>query len=254
MDEQIWGNISIEDGQTCYFSLGDLHLWIQYRDEEIWIAHGFEDEFTAEISSDKPPEDYSWSRWAHKVGSGELKISPVFPDKPLVIHSEYKLAVSPNTSIQIFTRIPVWVRISLSQNDYRLTELPTVKLSRTWFGSFIEGELCYHATTKARRDLSKVDKKQYLVTCPISITNKSETELDFESFCFRVERLSIFEHDQECWSDETQIIFQGGDLSSEIIMTGKLPDGISRKKLLSKPRKRIEKSLATRTFRRFLKI
>lgn len=235
-----------------YYSIGDLHLWMQFRDEEIWIIHGYTDELGQNIDSETPPDDKDWTRWAHKSGSEDVKITPVFSDLPLVVHSEYALKVSPHTNIQIFTRVPIWVRISLAQSDYKLIELPTIKLSRTWFGTPTEGELCYHATTKARRDLSKVEKKPYLVSCPIVITNESEEELNFEHFCFRVERLSIFEYDNEFWADETKIIYQGEDLHSEVIMTGKLPEGVSRQNLISKPRKQVHKSLATRTFKRFI--
>jgi hypothetical protein len=253
MDQQIWGEHTIEDGQTRCFTVGNLHLWLRYQNEEVWIAYGYKDELKGRLQPGEPPKGVEWSRWAHKLGSNELGILPVFPDLPLVVHSEYTLKVSPNTKIQIYTRIPVWVRISLVKNNYQLIELPTVKLSRTWFGTPLEGELCYHAMTKARRDLSHVDKKPYLVSCPIVISNRSGEELDFENFCFRVERLSIYEHEDEFWADETQITYQGEDLNSEIIMTGNLPQGISKKKLLSKPRKQIQKSLATRTFKRFFK-
>jgi hypothetical protein len=128
--------------------------------------------------------------------------------------------------------------------------MPTVKLSRTWFGTPVDGELCYYATTKARRDLSRADKKPYVVTCPILISNKSHEELNFERFCFRVERLSMYEHRDELWADETRIIYQGEDLRSDVIMTGRLPEGIKKNQLLAKPRKQIKKSLATRTFKR----
>lgn len=253
MEDNIWGNTILEDEQIHYFSVGDLHLWLKYRDEEIWVAFGYKGEVTEKISDKRPPDDIEWSRYAHKSTSNEVKILPVFPDLPLVVHSEFGLKVSPETKIQIFTRIPVWVSISLANNNYRLIELPTVKLSRTWFGTPVEGELCYHATTKARRDLSHVDRKPYLVSCPIVISNKSEDELNFENFCFRVERLSIYERNDEFWADETQIIYQGEDFHSDVIMTGKLPEGISKKELLTKPRKQVQKSLATRTFKRFFK-
>jgi|AntRauTorcE11898_2_1112593.scaffolds.fasta_scaffold08025_3 hypothetical protein len=253
MDQQIWGDVSIEDGAVRYFTLGNLHLWLKYHNKEVWIAHGYSDNFEKKPKADAPPKNHDWSRWAHKLGSGSLKILPVFPDMPLMVHSEYELKVSPQTHIQIFTRIPVWVRICLSKNNYVLVELPTIKLSRTWFGSPVEGELCYHATTKARRDLARVEQKPYLVSCPISITNKSEGELNFERFCFRVERLSMFEHASDLWADETEILYQGGDSHSEVIMTGKLPKGMSRKNLLTQPRKKIKVSLATRTFKRFFR-
>lgn len=253
MGHDIWGNRSLAEGQVQYITIGDLHLWIKYRNEEVWIAHTYKDDVKRKPASDNPPKQIEWTRWAHKNNAPKIEISPVYPDKPLVVHSEYNLKVSPETQIQIFSRIPIWVRVSLANNSYQLIELPTIKLSRTWFGAFTEGELCYHATTKARRDLSKVDKKPYLVSCPIKIVNKSDEELTFSNFCFRVERLSMFLHENELWADETQIIYQGEDLHSEVIMTGKLPEGITKKQLLTKPRKQAHKSLATRTFKRLFK-
>lgn len=251
MENNIYGKISLENGKPHYFSIGDLHLWLDYRDKEIWIAHEYEDDSEGEMESGNPPQSLEWARWAHKIGSSELRILPVYPDLPLVVHSKYALKVSPQTTIQIYTRIPIWLRISLADMDYRLIELPAVKLSRTWFGTPTEGELCYHATTKARRDMSQVKGSPYLVSCPIKIANRSSEELKFENFCFRVGRLSMYEHEGEYWADETQIIFQGGDHNSDVIMTGKLAEGISKKQLISRPRKEVHKSLATRTFKLF---
>ncbi|MDZ7682362.1 MAG: hypothetical protein U5J63_11785 [Fodinibius sp.] len=65
-----------------------------------------------------------------------------------------------------------------------------------------------------------------------------------------MERLSMYEYEGDFWADETQIVYHGADLNSDVIMTGKLPEGIAKQNLLSKPRKRIQKSLATRTFKR----
>lgn len=251
METDIWRSRTLTDGKIDHIDIGDLHLWIKYQNEEIWIAHAYHDELNRKSALDQPPKKVEWSRWAHKNSSPEIAVSPVYPDKPLVVHSEYSLKVSPETQIQIYTRIPIWLRLSMAHNGYQLIELPTVKMSRTWFGTPTEGELCYHALTKARRDLSKVEKKPYLVSCPIKIINKSEEELTFSNFCFRVERLSMYQYEHELWADETQIIYQGEDLHSDVIMTGKLPSGITKKHLLTKPRKRVHKSLATRTFKRF---
>ncbi|NGP88303.1 DUF432 domain-containing protein [Fodinibius halophilus] len=251
MDENIWGNFTLSDEERRYFSIGDLHLWLVRRNEEIWIAYCYKSDLACEINPEKLPESVEWSRWAHKNVSDEINIRPVYPDMPLVVHSEYTLKISPKTQIQIYTRIPIWVRISIAENNYQLIELPTAKLSRTWFGTLTDGELCYHAVTKARRDLSDVEKKPHLVSCPIIISNRSPEELNFEHFCFRVERLSMFAHNTDLWADETQIVFQGEDLNSDVIMTGKLHDGVSQDQLLTPPRKKIQKSLATRTFKIF---
>lgn len=252
MNSEKWGSFSLSSAEeTNAYELGDLKLWFKHKDEEIWIGHRYADS-DDETSAAKTtaPEDLEWARWAPKDPVDSVKIMPAFPDLPLVVNSEFPLRVNPGGSIQIFTRIPVWVRISIGKKDIVLTELPTIKLSKTWFGTPMEGELCYWATTKARRSLSNVERKPYLVSCPIQITNKTETDLDFEKFCFRVERLKIFTYREELWSDETRIVYQGEEQHSDISMSGRLPKGMENARLISPPRKPMQRSLATRTFKK----
>lgn len=251
MNIEKWGSVTLSTGEKAdFFQLGDLRLWLKYKDEEIWIGHRYAVHGDTGKNSDSPPEDLEWARWAPKEPDNTIKMMPVFPDLPLVVNSEYPLRVNPGGSIQIFTRIPVWIRISIGKKDTVLTELPTATLSRTWFGTPMEGELCYWATTKARRSLSNVERKPYLVSCPIQITNKTDEDLDFEKFCFRVERLKLFLYKEELWSDETRIVYQGEEQHSDISMSGRLPKGMDDARLISPPRKPEQRSLATRTFRK----
>lgn len=251
MPNTIWKTYPIKAGDSpLHLSLGSLNVWIKKRDEEYWIAHKYIDT----EQSDSPPEEgeseeLEWSRWSHKSTDEDIKISPMFQDRPVVVGSEFPLKVAPNSKIQIFTRVPVWMQISLAKTDYVLTEIPSVKLSRTWFGTREEGELCYWLTSKARRSLADVEDKPHVINCPIWITNKSSEDLDFEKFCFRVERLGVFRTKEELWADETKIIFHGNELNSDITMTGKLPANFGKAEQLSKPRNPQSKSLATRTFK-----
>lgn len=251
--EEYWGQILTGDSQEPeHFHVGDLHLWIRRTENEVWMGHRHQipdADKTGIVDGEKPPEDLEWKRWALKDIKGELRLKPVFPDLPIVVNSDYQLKVTPANTIQIFSRIPVWVSVVHGKKEIVLTELPTVRLSRTWFGSPMEGELCYWATTKARRSLAHVENKSYLVSCPIQITNKSEEDLSFVKFCFRVERLKIFLVGEELWADETRIVYQGEEQQSDITMSGRLIKGLEKGKLVSEPRKPIQKSLATRTFR-----
>lgn len=246
--QNIWGEWELELEKTQLFSIGNLRLWILLKSADIWIGYLYD---AKDQNFSHPPEDLEWKRWAIKDEVRTVKLQPVFPDKPLVVKSEYPLKISPGTKIDIFARIPVWICIRIPSNNYQLLEIPIVQLSRTWFGNHVEGELCYYATTKARKSLSQVDPKPYLVNCPISIANKSEDDLNFENFCYRVERLKLFRNNGQLWADETKIIYHGENLNSDVIMSGKLPDGISKDSLVTEPRKKIQKSLATRTFKRF---
>lgn len=250
MEHNIWGTVSLQEKEIHYIHIGDLYLWLKYKDKEVRIAYCYSDEISGEIDKDNPPKEAQWVRWAHKNGHDLVRIQPAFADLPLIVQSEYLLKVSPRNQIQVFSRIPIWISISLANDNYQLIELPVTKMSKTWFGTPIEGELCYHTTTKARRDLSQLKPEPYLVSCPITISNKSSETLDFESFCFRVERLGIYKHEDTLWADETQITYHGIDQHSDVIMTGKLPEDIDKQMQLTKPRKQIHASLTTRTFKR----
>jgi hypothetical protein len=153
MNMQDWGSYQFENDENKYLSTGQLHLWIRRRKDEVWLGHRYRDGAVEGHSylDEKPPADLEWARWAPKNNPDTINIMPVFPDLPMVISSEYPLKVASGSNITIYTRIPVWIRISAGRNAGTLIELPTVKLSRTWFGTPMEGELCYWSTTKARR-------------------------------------------------------------------------------------------------------
>lgn len=255
MTDSIWGTWSPEDTRDVrHIALGDLHVWYLFRDGEIWIDHRYREELDPDALENlaQPPEPAEWARWAVGGESGEAHFSPVLPDLPVVVASEYPLMVIPGATIDIFTRIPIWLRISWGESRHVIAELPTLQLSKTWFGTPREGELAWWSSTKARRSLSGVEQKNYVVNCPIRITNSSSEDLNFEKFCFRVERLKIFSTQSELWADETLISYRGEDQHSDITMTGKLPEGIEKGTLMSPPRQEVHSSLATRTFKKIL--
>lgn len=255
MPEFPWGAWSPENARDVqHLSLGDLHLWYLFRDGEIWIDHRYRDELDQNALENpaQPPEPSEWARWAVGEKPGEAHFSPVFPDMPVVVASEYPLMVIPGATINIFTRIPIWLRVSWGESRHVITELPSLQLSKTWFGTSREGELAWWSSTKARRSLSDVELKNYVANCPIRITNNSTEDLNFEKFCFRVERLKIFSAKSELWADETLISYRGEDQHSDIAMTGKLPNGMEKGTLMSPPRQEVQSSLATRTFKKLL--
>lgn len=252
MSDTPWGELPIEnEGSIHHLSVGNLHIWYQKRGDEIWIDHRYNGD-AATGRDGSPPDDLEWSRWAVRSPDQPLHIAPVFPDLPVVVSSEYPLCITPGTTIDIYTRIPVWVSIAMGRGGHILTELPTIRLSKTWFGTPLEGELCYWSTTLARRSLEEVQQKVHVVNCPIQISNKAEEDLDFEKFCFRVDRLKIFSLDGDLWSDRADITYQGAELNSDIVVTGRLPAGMGKGVLVSPPRKPLQRSLATRTFKRII--
>jgi hypothetical protein len=194
--------------------------------------------------------DLRWSRWVLRNGEMEIQLSPVFPNLPVVVKPEYQFKLIQGGSAEIYVRIPVWIQVkALSENDLRITELPSLQLSRTWFGSFLDGEICYWFKTTARRLLDEDIFKPHLCVCPIKVFNNSEEELEIDKLCLRTEQLSIYINDKSLWSDHMTIEYKGGNNFSDIIVSGKPPKEAKDAVLIGSPRNPVRKGFAQRTFR-----
>jgi hypothetical protein len=256
-----WGKHTLEEGKIYEFSIHELHCWIKLQHQEIWIAHTLKShKETEQIELDhnsKLPSDMEWARWALSQETDQILLQPVFPDKSLLVQSEYEFKINSGAHIQIFHRVPVWVAIhGAGKRQEPVVELPSSILSKCWFGSFTDGELCYYSPTKARRNLQEHHFKPHFINCPINIKNKDDVPLDFTKFCHRVERLHIYHHEQknQLWADETNIVFNGEEALSDISITGRPPKFLNKVEIITRPRNPLHQSLTSRTFYKMLEI
>jgi len=51
----IWENISLGEMDVHYLQIGALHLWAKYQNQEVWIAHGYDDEVDGQPSKNNIP-------------------------------------------------------------------------------------------------------------------------------------------------------------------------------------------------------
>lgn len=254
MEDSFWSPLHLSDNEIMQRQVDRCSIWLKKHDDEIWFTHQYSEEEGHKFMPDDPPPDADWSRWVLRKPADHLLFEPVMPDRPLVIMPEFPMHISKDAQLQVFTRIPLWVRVQTDDpNPEVILELPIVPVSKTWFGTMVDGELCYYSTTKARRTLNKDVARPWLVNCPIIIENESESSLDFQRFCYRVEHLTIYETNAEFWADETKISYQGEDQVSNISMRGKVHANLNQPKLRTRPRESLSGNLAKRTFRRIIK-
>ncbi len=247
MTDNFWGDLKVEKDETISRDIGPLRIWFKKVMNEIWIATQYEVNGTFPENSNL----LNWTRWTSSHTNFYLKLIPVVPDKPVIISPEYPFRVVKNADARVFTRIPLWVRvIMVDGSEQILIEIPTIVLSKTWFGDSVEGELCYWISTSARRAIEESHITNYLCICALDIHNKAESDLHVEKICFRVERLSLFKKDGQVWSDETEITYRGDQQHSDIVMTGKVPSEAKSAQKIAKPRNPLKKSIATRTFQK----
>src|SRR5690606_21791477 len=106
-------------------------------------------------------------------------LSPGAADRPVVARPEVPLQVPPGDSIRLYLGTPAWITVTAV--GVQLAEVPSRRLSDTWFGDVDAGELCYASRTAASADLAAIRDLPGRVLTPVSIKNGS-------SEAFRVER------------------------------------------------------------------
>lgn len=252
-----WIDLHLEDDRLQQQTISSLTVYLKKVANEIRVAHRYalstddSDASGGTVDTSDPEKQLDWSRWALKEDIREYRLVPCFPDRPVVIKPEYPFRISKGAQARIYTRVPVFVRIvPKAYPDFVITEIPTVVLSNTWFGSFTDGELCYGLPTTARREITDEIFEPHMVVCTIQINNNSEEDLSFENICLRVDRLSMYIKDDYLWADQTDILHQGEERLSDIEMKGRLPEEAKGGKLITRARTPIRKNFAVRTFQR----
>lgn len=245
-----WGEHEISDKKMCSFAIGDVQFWCKKLKNEIQLAYSRKSSGEQALArSENPPENVTWSRWALKKEHPKIRISPIFPDRPIVVKPESALKISLNAQAKIFVRVPIWIKIELTNREATvLFELPTVTLSNTWFGNFADGELCYWISSGARPEIEPDPSRPYLAICPIALINNSERDLLVDKICLRVSNLSLFFDETQLWADEAKITYKGEEAISQIDFTGKTPSKAPQAKLISAPRIPVKKGIVAQTF------
>jgi hypothetical protein len=250
INDNFWQEYEITENEILCLNLRTLCIWCMKKGSELLISHRkMNDGEHQENLLAEAPEDLDWSRWAVEQEKIRIRVLPVFPDRSVVVKPELSFRLVERTQVRVFVRVPIWVRIELvGKTPETLLEIPSVILSNTWFGSFLEGELCYWISSGIRRKIEPDPNRPYLAICPVKIVEDTDEELLIEKLCLRVQNLSMFYDGQQLWSDQTKIYYKGKGAISQIEVAHSAPKDASKSKLISKPRSVIKKGITAKTF------
>lgn len=195
----------LDEGVVYHWALGSLALWICRTVGEWSYAWTHTDEPALPLS-DTPtphasaPDDLPWTRVVSASSAAGVTLSVRPPDRPTVIKGRQMIAVLPHTTAELFAPVPVWITVSTAGDKPQLLfEAPSQRLHRRWFGSPMQGSLCYSVHAAFSTHASEVVADPIYALCPIRVRNQSPDEFRTDTLYIQSDQLSIYRPNDNHW-------------------------------------------------------
>lgn len=207
-----WQAVNVELGQCWHYTVGPLSVYLQ-RESDQWhlcwqSVPESPDRYRIVSEAVKAlPEDLVPNRYVFRDAPESFTLTPQLFERPLVVKTDKPVMIPPAENITFYISSPVLVKVALGTLESALKELPTVKLSDTWFGpNTREGELCYAAKTHARNSKEDVPLRPHRAVTPVTLHNRSEEMLAIEKLSIPLPFLSVYgQQDGTLWTDPVSL-------------------------------------------------
>jgi len=193
----IWNQpVDLAEGQRVRWHVGPRTLWVERALGEwrIGAREAERDDIdTASMDHERDESDGpALLRCAIPAkASGRLRLVPRPPDRPLVARAEIPLHIPAGSTTHVFVGVPLWA--SLTAEGTPIHELPLITLSDTWFGTPLEGTLCYATRTSLTIDEQVLTRRPHRAVCRVEIINHGATPLELERVRVPAPMLSLWQ-------------------------------------------------------------
>ncbi len=220
-DQRVWwGERALPPDEAHFWRIGPLHLWVLRGDLEWRLAWLRDDSAPPELVDAQPapdgfPDDEREGLQAARFGvasaEGPLTVAPRLPDRPMVIRPLTPLTLPEGERVTLFVSSPLFLELSVGAPARKLVEVPTVRPTDTWFGSPIDGEICYASRTHGYRHLSELPMFPHRAITPVHVVNATREPLAIDRFSLPVVHLSLyFGADGHHWTQEVTVTREAG--------------------------------------------
>lgn len=250
-----WGRFDVSEGSTFRWCIGGLAL-SAYRTSSEWqIGYQREEDGSQGSPATSPslvnsPQSGSASnvdRYLFGKTDEILRLTPALADRSVVSRPTAPLHLMAGGEIPIYVRTPLWVRVEVGESAKVLREIPTVRLSDSWFGpNTVEGELCYASPTIARITMANVTPRPDRAVTRVLIRNDSGKVKVFEQLSLPVPYLALFaSENDELWTQDVTLTSARNGKTVEVKVGKDTPMATDNAKRISEPRQRLERNTLT---------
>jgi hypothetical protein len=210
-----------------------------------------EDAMTTVLESED--EALATNRYSVRRTRGDVALRPALADRPVVSRPEHPLSVLPDEAVTLYLSTPLWVRIELVESGRRLTEVPSHRMSDTWFGpSTREGTLCYATRTVGRLHLDRLPLRLHRALTPLKVRNTATEPLSLERVQLPAPHLSLYATpDDALWTEAVTMTHREKDVGATVQIRDGPPSDADEAEQMQEPREPSKQNLITSTFSAF---
>lgn len=215
-----WGKYLVPAQKQAKWQLGPLSIWLQHLAHEWRLATKSRSEAYEKVvrhegpssietlAADVVPERYCFSHMCDSV-----RLIPALPDRPVVTKPDTPLYVYPGEEVTLYLSFPLWLRVEVGEPSRLLREVPSYRLSDTWFGpNTREGEICYASHTAGTVNLADLVRRSYRAATAIVVRNRAATPLYIERLNVNLPFLSLYaDSDNMLWTNALVLEHGAGD-------------------------------------------
>lgn len=252
--ETWWGDFEVPVGEWRHWTIGPLELAI-FRGEDEWrvASHRGPDVLASDVVVAQPGDAPELARvevvrFGFRKTTPQVHLAPVAADRAAIVHSELPFQVPSGEQATIFLSTPVFVRIGVEGQDH-LCEVPTTRLSDTWFGpNHREGELCYAARTAARMHLENLPVRPHRAVSEMRVHNRAHTHLPLERVRLPLPNLALYAADDRLWTEQLRVHRENEDDVADVHFGGEAPPSAKGARRVGPRREKPEKRLSLKIF------
>jgi len=184
-----------------------------------------------------------------RTGPG-VTLRPVLADRPVVARPEHPLYVPPGEVVTLYLSSAVWVRIELPERGHCLQEVPTHRMSDTWFGtSTRDGTFCYATRTAGRLRLDRLPQRPHRAVTPLRVRNEADDPLALERVQLPAPYLTVFRAASHMlWTNMVTMKRTAAEEGAAVTVSNGPPPKVPGAERIQDPREADQKGLFTSTF------
>jgi hypothetical protein len=207
-----WGRVDVPEAGCARLELGPLSLHAQnlMREWRLTTHHALDSsranldrDIGTHIAPPEPSREVEVFRFVQTHEEGALWLTPRLADRPMVARPEIPISLIGGDEISLFVSTPLWIQIETADTHRRLTEIPSLRPSDTWFGpSPREGELCYAMRTRAMLSPKLLQRHPVRAITRVDLKNHAKSPFRIERLNLPIPHLHLYlDEDGLCWTN-----------------------------------------------------